>query len=279
MKKFLNEDFIKKTKKYLEQNNIVYASNYDKKRDKSWMPTRERLRQVHGASYLYEKLGLKAKKGKNKNYVSQTQLKNILEAEEIYSINEYKLYKEKYDLSNETPLPPAHTLKGGFAKFLGLSKNKLKEKKIKKTYSSYRNKFLNPSTNLKSPTEKIEHITNDTSLDRSKKMYLLLMFFNENEINYDLEYLATLVKDNYPNRNTFRTNYYTIRADLINLGIIKGKIKPMHHITNEEEKEIIELYKKGHNPTQIAEWIKTSSLKKENRPGVVRVLKKHKLIK
>ena len=105
------------------------------------------------------------------------------------------------------------------------------------------------------------------------------MFFDENEINYDLEYLATLVKDNYPNRNTFRTNYYTIRADLINLGIIKGKIKPMHHITNEEEKEIIELYKKGHNPTQIAEWIKTSSLKKENRPGVVRVLKKHKLIK
>ena len=50
-------------------------------------------------------------------------------------------------------------------------------------------------------------------------------------------------------------------------------------ISSYEEKEIIELYKKGHNPTQIAEWIKTSSLKKENRPGVVRVLKKHKLIK
>ena len=110
-------------------------------------------------------------------------------------------------------------------------------------------------------------------------MYLLLMFFDENEIAYNLESLATLVKDNYPNWNTFRTNYYTIRADLINLGIIKGKIKQMHHITNEEEKEIIRLYKKGHNPTQIAEWIRTSSLKRENYPGVVRVLRKHNLIK
>ena len=274
--KFLQEEFINKIKKHLTKNNIIYASDYDKKRDKSWMPTRERFRQVLGANFVYKKLGLKAKKGKNKNYTNIEDLKTLLKSEEIYSIIEYKSFKEKHDLSNETPLPPAHMISGGFAKLLGLSKKELKEKKLKKTYFSYKTKNLK-TTDINE--KKIELITKDTSLDRSKKMYLLLMFFDENEIAYNLESLATLVKDNYPNWNTFRTNYYTIRADLINLGIIKGKIKQMHHITNEEEKEIIRLYKKGHNPTQIAEWIRTSSLKRENYPGVVRVLRKHNLIK
>ena len=88
--KFLQEEFINKIKKHLTQNNIIYASDYDKKRDKSWMPTRERFRQVLGANFVYKKLGLKAKKGKNKNYTNIEDLKTLLKSEEIYSIIEYK---------------------------------------------------------------------------------------------------------------------------------------------------------------------------------------------
>ena len=58
--KYLNPKFIEKAKLYCREKSIITKNDWDKKRDKNWMPTRERLRQLHGKNYLYEKIGLKA---------------------------------------------------------------------------------------------------------------------------------------------------------------------------------------------------------------------------
>ncbi len=267
--KYSSDIFIKRLKKYFESKQIYNVADYDKNRDKKWMPSRERLRQLYGFEYMYEILGLK--KIYNAEHLGIDECRQILLDNEIYSINEYIIFKKKYDSKNEIQLPKPSKLVGSFNKILKLTKKEIARRKIEKHYFSY-TKNLNFA-------EKINSIISDNNLDKSKKMYFLLITYDFNDVEYSLKNLSQLVKNNYPNWNSYRTSYHTAKNKLINLGIIKGSIKTMNFISKEDETEIIKLFKKGFNPTQIAEWIKKSSTRRENRPGIIRVLMKHKLVK
>ena len=61
--------------------------------------------------------------------------------------------------------------------------------------------------------------------------------------------------------------------------MIEGIIKEMDFISEEDEKTIVELFKKGFNASQIADWIKMDASKRTNYPGVRRILKKYNLKK
>ena len=103
---------------------------------------------------------------------------------------------------------------------------------------------------------------------------------NNNNINFDLTYIRDLYESNGFKWSKGKTvNYTQMKNNLINLGVIKGIIKKMDFISVEDEKTIVDLYKKGFNASQIAEWIQMDTKKRTNYPGVVRILKKYNLKK